>query len=168
MRKNALYLSTLIQNEITNILGKDLLQANLVKEINCARFTSILADEVESHDVEQLSLCIRFADDDNNIREEFLEFGHGKRIDEEILCILKKVSLDVNNCRVQGYNGAGNMSMSSEAVEVQRIINNNSSEKHVYTHCWGYNLALVVCTACKLVMIRNVLETKGYERVRCL
>ena len=63
------------------IIGKDLLQANLVKEINRARFFSIQADEVESHHVEQLPLCIRFVDDDDNIREEFLEFGQCKRID---------------------------------------------------------------------------------------
>ena len=67
-----------------------MLQAILVKEINLARFFSILADGVESHHVEQLLLCIRFFDDDNNIREEILEFGQCKRIDgnsiaEEIL-----------------------------------------------------------------------------------
>ena len=58
-RKNAPYLSPLIQNEITNIIEKYLLQANLVKEINRARFYLILADEVESHHVEKLPLCIR-------------------------------------------------------------------------------------------------------------
>ena len=104
LRKNATYLSPLIQNVITTIIGKDLLQENLVKEINRARFFSILADEVESHHIEQLPFCIRFVDDDNNMREEFLEFGQCKRIDgksitEKILYILKKVALDVNNCR---------------------------------------------------------------------
>ena len=49
--------------------------------------------------------------------------------------------------------------MLSEAVGVQRIIKNNSSGKSVYTHCCGHNLALVICTACKLVMIRNALDT---------
>ena len=156
------HLSPLIQNEKTSIIGKDLLQANLVKEINRARLFSILADQVESQHVEQLPLCIRFVDDDDNIREEFLECGQCKRIDgksiaEEILYVLKKVGLDVNNCRGQGYDGAANMS--SEAVGVQRIIKNNSTEKSVYTHCCGHNLALVICTVCKLVMIRNTLET---------
>ena len=49
--------------------------------------------------------------------------------------------------------------MSSEAAGVQRIINNDSSEKSVFTHCCGHNLALVICTAFKLVMIRNALDT---------
>ena len=139
-----------------------MLQAILVKEINLARFFSILADGVESHHVEQLLLCIRFFDDDNNIREEILEFGQCKRIDgnsiaEEILKILKKAGLDVNNCRGQGYDGAANML--SEAVGVQRIIKNNSSGKSVYTHCCGHNLALLICTVCKLVIIRKTLDT---------
>ena len=93
---------------------------------------SILADEVESHHVEQLALCKRFVDGDNNIREQFLEFGQCKRIDrksiaEEILYILKKMGLDFNNCCCQGYDGAANMI--SEAVGIQRIIKNISSEK---------------------------------------
>ena len=161
-RKNATYLSPLIQNEITNIIGKDLLQGDLVKEINRARFFSILADEVESHHVEQLPLCIRFVDDDDNVREEVLEFGQCKRIDgksiaEEILYILRKVGLDVNNCQGQRYDGAANMS--PEAVGVQRIIKSNGTEKGVYTHCCGHNLALVICTICKLIMIRKALDT---------
>ena len=53
-RKIAIYLSPLIQNEITEIIGKDLLPANLVKEINHASFFLILADEIEFHHVEQL------------------------------------------------------------------------------------------------------------------
>ena len=79
-----------------------------------------------------------------------------KSIAEEILYILKKVGLDVNNCRDQWYDGAANMS--SEAVGVQRIIKNNS-EKSIYIHCCGHNLTLVICIACKLVMLRNALDT---------
>ena len=41
-RKNATYLSPLIQNEITNIISKYLLLVNLVKEINRARLFPIL------------------------------------------------------------------------------------------------------------------------------
>ena len=70
---------------MTNIIGKDLLQANLEKEINRVKLFLILADEVESHHVEQLPLCVRFVDDDNNIREEFLEFGQCKRLTENPL-----------------------------------------------------------------------------------
>ena len=49
-----------------------------------------------------------------------------KSITEEILDILEKLGLDVNNCQDHGFDGAAKMS--SEAVRVQRIIKNNSSE----------------------------------------
>ena len=146
LRKNATYLFPLIQNEITNITGKNLLQANLIRELNCAWFFLILVDEVKSHHVEQFPLCIRFVDDDDNIKEEFLEFGQCKWIDrksiaKEILCILEKVGLNVNICWDQGHDGAANMS--SEAVGIQRIIK-NSSEKSVYTDCCRRNLVLFI------------------------
>ena len=68
--KNATYLSPKIQNEIINIIGYDILQADLINEIKEAKFFSKLADEVESHKVEQLPICIRFVDKNNNIRDE--------------------------------------------------------------------------------------------------
>ena len=81
----------------------------------------------------------------------------GKSIAEKIWHVLEKLGHDVYNCQNQGYDGAANMS--SEAVRAQRIIKNNRSEKSIYTHCCSHNLALAICTACKLVMIRNALDT---------
>ena len=123
--KNATYLSPKIQNEIINIIGYDILQADFINEIKEAKFFSILAVEVESHKVEQLPICIRFVDKNNNIREEFLEFGRceqlsGKVIANKIIRVLGKSNLDIKNCRGQGYEGVSNMS--SEAVGVQKQI----------------------------------------------
>ena len=69
--------------------------------------------------MEQLPLCVRFADKSNDIREEFLKFGrytqvNGESISNEILQIIKKADLDIMNCHGQGYDGASNMS--SQAV----------------------------------------------------
>ena len=67
--KNATYLSPKIQNEIINIIGYDILQTDLINEIKETKFFSIFADEVESHKVEQLPICIRSVDKSNNIRK---------------------------------------------------------------------------------------------------
>ena len=71
---------------------------------------------------EQLPICIRFVDENNNIREELLEFGRcqqlsGKVIATEIIKVLEKSNLFIKSCCGQGYDGASNMS--SEAVGVQ-------------------------------------------------
>ena len=73
--RNAQYLSPQIQNEIISIKAYDVLQRDLINEVKKAKFFTILADEVESHHVEQLPICVRFVDKSNDIREEFLEFG---------------------------------------------------------------------------------------------
>ena len=72
---NAQYFSPQIQNEIISVIAYDVLQRDLINEVKKAKFFSILADEVESHHVEQLPICVRFVDKSNDIREEFLEFG---------------------------------------------------------------------------------------------
>ena len=77
---------------------------------------SLLADEVESHKVEQLPVCIRFVDKNNNVCEEFLALGRceqlsGKVIATEIIRVLEKSNLDIKNFRGQGYDGASNMSL---------------------------------------------------------
>ena len=44
--KNATYLSSRSQNEIINVIGHDIILANIVSEIKNTRFYSVLVDEV--------------------------------------------------------------------------------------------------------------------------
>lgn len=51
-----------------------------MKEVKAAKLLSIMADEVTSHNNEQLALCARFVDDNREVREEFLALLHLTRI----------------------------------------------------------------------------------------
>ena len=102
--RNAQYLSPQIQNEIISIIVYDVLQRDLINEVK--KFFSILTDDVESHHVEQLPICVRFVDKSNDIRDGFLEFGRCTQVNvgsisNEILRIIKKADLDITNCRVK-------------------------------------------------------------------
>ena len=66
------HMSPQTQNELIEVMGKHIILHNIISELKEARFFSILADEVTSHNVEHLALCARFVDCENNIREEFL------------------------------------------------------------------------------------------------
>ena len=112
--KNAQY-SPQIQNEIIGVIAYDALQRGLMDEVKKAKFFIILADEVESHFVEQLPICVRLVDKSNDICKEFLEFRrctqvNGEAISNEIFPIINKADLYIMNCRCQGYDGASNMS----------------------------------------------------------
>ncbi|XP_072174513.1 52 kDa repressor of the inhibitor of the protein kinase-like [Diadema setosum] len=159
-QKNATYTSSVTQNQIIEIIGKDIIQRRVVEEIEKAKFFSILADEVDSHNREVCSLCIRFVDAERNIREEFVDFvGLVRTTGEHIASAIKKtienVGLDIQHVRGQGYDGCS--AMSSEAVGVQAIIK-RSSPKAQYVHCYGHCLNLVIAHSCRLTNVRNVLD----------
>ena len=61
-------MSPLIQNEIIEIIEQDIILKNLLDEIKAAKLYSVMADEVTSHNKEQLALCARFIDKSNDVR----------------------------------------------------------------------------------------------------
>ena len=139
------YLLPRIKNETINIIGNDILQPALIKEIKEPKCFNILADEAE-----QLPICIKFIYKSKDI----LKFGRceglsGKVIATEIMRVLEKSNLNIKNCHGQGYDGASNMS--SEAVAVQKQLKTKQNHLHSL-HCCGHNLNLVITTACKITI----------------
>ena len=114
--KNASYISKTSQNELINCCG-NYIKDILVKEIKQNRFFSVLADEAsDCSNQEQLSLVTRFVDGSGEIREECLGFLHcdlglsGKALAETVLNGIANFTLDIQNCRGQGYDGASSIS----------------------------------------------------------
>ena len=150
--KNATYISPRTQNELLNIMGRHIVLFGIVQEIKTAKFYSILADEVTSHNTEHLALCTRFVDAKGDIREEFMTFLSlerltGRFIAEKIIEFLKDNDLNVENIRGQGYDGASNMS--SERVGVQAQIK-ELSPLATYIHCSSHQLNLAITHSCIL------------------
>ena len=111
--KNASYVSKTTQNEIIECIGQ-VISDKIVAEIKLSKYYSILADEcMDSAGKEQLALCIRYVDKNNDIKEAFLRFIHlseglsGEGLCNVLLKTLSELSLDINDCRGQGYDGAG-------------------------------------------------------------
>ena len=126
----------------------------LLKNIKESKFFSILADEPsDCSNQEQLSFGLRFADKDSEIREEFLGFLHcelglsGKDLAETILTEIGNLTLDINNCRGQGHDGAASVSghINGLSAHILRII-----EKAVHTHCHSHRLNLMVAASCSI------------------
>ena len=62
------------QNEILNIIGYDIILANIILEAKQADYFSVLADELSCPNMEYLPICINFVDSLGDIREYFLSF----------------------------------------------------------------------------------------------
>ena len=160
LKKNATYLSPRCQNEIIDIIGQQQILASILEEVRKARYFSVLADEVTSHNQEQMALCVRFVDEDNRIREEFLDFVLLQRtvrkdIATAIKSALVKYHLPIQDLRGQGYDGAA--AMSSANVGAHGLIR-EAAPLAVYTHCSGHCLNLVISHTCTLTAVRNMVD----------
>ncbi|KAL4148894.1 hypothetical protein QTP88_003037 [Uroleucon formosanum] len=120
--KNSTYLSPSIQNEIIDICGQ-LIRKNIVTKINKAGCFSILCDEtLDVSGTEQLSMCVRYVDQNNQLREDFLCFLPvydltGENLTRIILEECEKLGLDLNKLIGQGYDDADNMSGQFNGVQ---------------------------------------------------
>ena len=122
-------------------------------KIKKAKFFSVLADEVaDVSNKEQMPLVIRYVDQDGSITEDFLEFIYlksgtaGSIIAEKIKKELRELGLHMNNCRGQGYDGAGNMAGRYNGAAA---LIRSEFPLAIYTHCASHWLNLCVAEYAK-------------------
>lgn len=156
----ASYMSPRSQNELILILGQDIIRAPIIKDIQKAKYFSILCDEATSGKTEYLSLCARYVDEKNCIREEFLNFHPvgkctGTLLGEQIMERLSVLGLDITNCRGQGYDGAA--AMCSNRCGVQTVIREQVPTA-AYVHCASHCLNLVIVHACQLIAVKSMID----------
>ncbi|KAL4090644.1 hypothetical protein QTP88_025438 [Uroleucon formosanum] len=153
------YIGAKIQNEIIAACG-DIIQKKIVEKINAAECFSILADETtDVSNKEQLTLCVRYIDDQNNLCEDFLKYVNidsltGASLSSAILNGLTSCGVQCDFLFGQGHDGASNMSGKFRGV--QAII----CEKYpqaLYVHCAAHSLNLAVSSASSIPPIRNCL-----------
>ena len=113
--RNATYLSKTIQNELLSIISDDIID-QLTTEIKTARYFSVLGDEaVDISNKEQMPIIIRYVNTDGIIKEVFVRMAEclygcsGYGLAQTVLSVVEHLNLDMNSCRGQGYDGAGNL-----------------------------------------------------------
>ncbi|XP_028409249.1 52 kDa repressor of the inhibitor of the protein kinase-like [Dendronephthya gigantea] len=135
----------------------------LVGDVKRARFFSVLADEAtDCSNSEQMAMVLRFVDSCSmKIREEFLGFIQcndglsGEALSVNILQFISSLGLHMEECRGQGYDGAGNMAgkFSGVAARIQR-----NFDKAIYVHCGSHILNLCIASSCSLPVIRDMMD----------
>ena len=161
------YLSPHIQNQIISIIGKDYIRPKILEDVKVAKYYSIICDEASSAKKEYLSLVLRFVDQNQDIREEFMGFvpvtrTSGQLIGEKIIETLQHMELDISNGRGQGYDGAA--SVSSSRCGVQAVIK-AQNPKALYFHCASHCLNLVISHSCKDVAIKTMISKINEVRI---
>ena len=159
--RNATYHSKTIQNQIIDIIG-DMIAECIIKEVKNAQFFSILADEASDiSNKEQLSLVLRFVDENNEIREEFICFLHcdsglsGESLAKLIMDKTHELGLSMDKCQGQGYDGAGSMAgrVKGVAARISAIY-----KFAVYTHCFSHALDLSVMRIINVKYVKEMFD----------
>ena len=83
------------------------MRTNIIEEVKNAEFYSVLADEVSSHNIEHLPICLRFVDGSFETREDFIGYVKLKRVRAQDIAIaikgmLLEVGFSLNEFQGQG------------------------------------------------------------------
>ena len=163
--RNAKYTSSIIQNQIIDILA-DQVRQTIVDNVKRAKWYSVIADEVtDVSNKEQLSLSVRYVDVDKlEVREDLLGFFEcdsgitGLALAEQITSTLQGFGLDLSNLRGQAYDGAGNMAGSVNGAAARISANYPLA---TYTHCASHCLNLAVVSSLNVTSVQNMMGVVG-------
>jgi len=149
------YLSHEIQNELLHLMSAQVLRG-LIQDIGNNYFSIICDEYTDISNKEQLTVCVRWVDNDINAYEDFLGFYKipdisANTITSVIKDSLLRLSLSLERCRGQCFDGASNMlgKKSGVAKQIQDI-----QPKAFPTHCHAHSLSLGVkdtVKACKIL-----------------
>ena len=141
----ATYRSKTTQNEVISVCG-EFIRNGILDEVRQACFYSISADEaVDRSNHEQMTLVVRFCDESDNVREEFMEFvacpgsqrGVAARIREKCPkagythCCSHKLNLAL--VKAMGITAVGNMM--DTADKLVRFYNFSPKRQHNLEKC---------------------------------
>ncbi|KAF0711672.1 52 kDa repressor of the inhibitor of the protein kinase-like [Aphis craccivora] len=136
-------------------------EREIVGKVNASEGFAVLADETtDIATKEQLTLCVRFIDNNNMVNESFLQFViinslTGNDLASAIIDGLNNCGINCDYLIGQGYDGASNMSGKYKGVQA---IVREKYPKAIYVHCAAHTLNLAVSKASNIQPIRNCLR----------
>ena len=140
---NAMYTSSVIQNQLVDVLS-DQIRQKILDRVKRAIWYTVIADEVT--DVSNKEQLLRYVDPDTVLfLEDLISFFQcdegitGSSLAKKITDSLESFGLDLGNLRGQSYDGAGNM---AGTIRGTAALISAQYPLALYLHC-ALNLAVV-------------------------
>ena len=159
--RNAMYTSSVIQNQLVDVLS-DQIRQKILDRVKRAIWYTVIADEVtDVSNKEQLSLVLRYVDPDTVlVREDLISFFEcdegitGSSLAKKITESLESFGLDLGKLRGQSYDGAGNM---AGTIRGTAALISAQYPLALYLHCASYALNLTVVKSLDVTSVRNMI-----------
>ena len=165
------YTSPEIQNELISLCCKQI-TSSIIRDVHKSPYFGFIADKAtDVSTMEQMAMVLRFFDKEKGvIREEFVGFSEVKRTTGEeladaFLANLTQLGVVLNKMRGQGYDGAANMSGVRRGVQAKK---SQIIPGAIYTHCKAHCLNLVITHACRIPLIRNMIDIVQQVALICI
>ena len=145
-----------------SVIG-DSIRNDIIDEVNRARLSSIIADEVtDTANREELSIIVRYVLG-SQIKEVLVDFVEVAKITGEVLAQsilqwLRVHRLSVKGMRGQCYDGASNMSGARSSC---KSIVQQEAPLAMYYHCAAYHLNLAIVSTCNIQTFKNAASYVG-------
>ena len=133
-----------VQNEMLSLLSRSVLR-KIVQDVNCSGTYSVMVDGTQDvSKKEQESICVRYADDDLNLYEEFMGFYEvdntsGRAMAETIKDALLRYGIPIGNMRGMSFDGAANMSGCYKGAQA---LLKQEQPQAVFVHCAAHSVNL--------------------------
>ena len=161
-RKEIVYKSSQIQNEMIKTLGLQVLR-NIATDIHNSPFVTVKADETTHvSNREQFTVIIRRVSEDLQVDEEFIGLYQTSTTDAATLAGLNKavfIRLNVSMKKLRGQCFDGASAMSGYRTGVAKRVN-DSEPRVVFAYCYGHALNLAANDTLKQSkLMKDVLDT---------
>ena len=131
------------------------------------KYFSLLVDESRDISIkEQMTVVLRFVNDDGKVIERFLAMVHVSDTRSQTLkcaidALFAKYGLSLSKLRGQGYDGASNMRGQFNGLKTLILQENPSA---MYVHCFAHQLQLIIVAVVK----SNLMVTDFFSYVHLI
>ncbi|XP_022867572.1 zinc finger MYM-type protein 1-like [Olea europaea var. sylvestris] len=142
--------SPTIQKDLINFCAVEMTRA-IINEIGDSLF-SILVDEAGDNSMkEQIAVVLRFVDKSGQVKERFLGMSYvtntcAQSLKDVIDAMFSTHGLNISSLRVQGYDGASNMSGEFNGLKALILRENPHA---MYVHCFAHQLQLAIVSVAR-------------------